>query len=193
MANTALPAIKLLQEPGFLYWAPLASTAPVNTASASGYTDVWTSPWVPLGATDSGTDFNYTTTVQPVYVAELYDPVTYRTTERTGNIAFALASVTAANLIKSFNGAVNTVTGTGATQSTTISPNADGAEVRCMIGWESADQTTRLIAPQVMNSGTIKLSFNKAPARSTIPWVGNFEVPQAGAFLGLPWQMYTTR
>jgi hypothetical protein len=191
MTNSALPAIKLLQEPGFLYWAPLGSTVPTNTAAASAYTDTWPVAWVPLGATDSGTDFTYTTTVQPVMVAELYDPVTYRTTDRTGNIAFALASITSGNLIKSFNGAVNTVTGSGATQSTHITPVAVGNEIRCMIGWESFDSTVRIIGNQVMNSGSIKLSFNKAPARSTIPWVGNFEIPGSGT--GNPWDIWTTR
>jgi hypothetical protein len=191
MANSALPAINLLQEPGFLYWAPLGSTTPTNTVASSAYTDTWPVAWVPLGATDSGTDFTYTTTVQPVTVAELYDPVTYRTTDRTGSIAFALASITSGNLIKSFNGAVNTVTGSGATQSTHISPVGVGNEVRCMIGWESKDSTVRIVGNQVMNSGSIKLSFNKAPAKATIPWVGNFEIPGAGT--GNPWDIWTTR
>jgi hypothetical protein len=191
MTNTALPATKLLQEPGFLYWAPLGSTAPTNTASAAGYSDTWPVAWIPLGATDSGTDFTYSSTVQPVYVAELYDPITYRTTERAGSLAFALASVTASNLIKSFNGAINTVTGSGATQSTAITPVTVGNEVRCMLGWESFDSTVRLVANQVMNSGAIKLSFNKAPARATIPWMANFEVPNNGT--GTPWNIWTTR
>lgn len=190
MANTAISVPQLLTDPGFLYWAPLATAIPTNTAAGGKYTDTWAVPWVPLGATDSGTDFNYTTTVQPVSVAEFLDPISYRTTDRNGNLAFALASVTAANLIKTFNGATNTVTGTGATQSTQISPPAIGSEVRCMLGWESLDSQVRIIAYQVINSGTVKLAFNKAPARATIPWTGNFEIP---ASTGKPWDIFTTR
>ena len=191
MANTAFPATKLLQEAGFLYWAPLGTTVPVNTTLASAYTDVWLTPWVPLGATESGSDFTYTSTVQPVMIAELYDPITYRTTDRTGSIGFMLASVTAQNMIKTFNGATNVVTGTGATQTTHISPVQVGNEVRCMIGWESFDSTVRIIAFQVLNGGAMKLAFNKAPAKATLPWMGNFEIPNAG--LGVPWAIDTTR
>lgn len=191
MANSTLPVTRLLQETGFLYWAPLGSTVPTNTVIASVYTDSWPAAWVPLGATESGSDFTYTSTVQPVYVAELYDPITYRTTDRTASLAFALASVTSANLIKTFNGAVNTVTGATTTQTTHITPVAVGNEVRCMLGWESFDSTTRLVGYQVMNGGSMKLSFNKAPAKTTLPWMGNFEIPQtAGA---VPWSMDTTR
>jgi hypothetical protein len=190
MANSALPATNLLFETGFLYWAPLGSTTPTNTVASSAYTDTWPVAWVPMGATDSGTDFTYTSTVQPVMVAELYDPVTYRTTDRTGSLAFALANVTAANLIKAFNGAVNTVTGSGATQSTQINPVAVGNETRCMLGWESKDSTMRIVAYQAMNSGALKMSFNKAPARATIPWVANLEIPSG---TGQPWTMWTTR
>ena len=191
MANVALAPTKLLQEAGFLYWAPLSTAVPVNTVVGSVYTDVWTAPWVPLGPTESGMDFTYTSTVQPVMIAELYDPITYRTTDRSGSFGYMLASITAANMIKTFNGATNVVTGTGTTQTTRIAPVQVGNEVRCMIGWESFDQSTRIIAYQVMNSGAMKLSANKSPAKMTLPWMGNFEVPGGGT--GLPWTIDTTR
>ena len=190
MANVAMTVPTLLTDPGFLYWAPLATAIPTNTVAAAKYTDVWTAPWVPLGATDSGTDFNYTSTVSAVSVAEYLDPIAYRTTDRNGNFAFALASITAVNLTKALNGATTSVTGTGATQSTQISPPAIGSEVRCMIGWESLDQQVRIIGYQCINSGTIKLSMNKAPARTTIPFTFNFEIP---ASTGKPFDIFTTR
>lgn len=190
MANPPIQTPNLLVEPGFLYWAPLGSTLPTNTVLNSKYTDTWPVAWVYLGATESGTDFNYTTTVQPITVAELYDPVAYRTTDRTGSFGFMLASFTADNLIKSFNGATAVVTGATTTKTTNIQPVSPGGETRCMIGWESTDGTTRIIAKQVFNSGDLKLSFNKAPAKATMPWMGNFEMPAAG---GQPWSIDTTR
>jgi hypothetical protein len=189
MANSALPAVKLLQEPGFLYWAPLATVTPTNTVAGSVLTDTWPTPWIPLGATESGSDFTYTTTVQPVNVAELYDPVTYRTTERSSSLAFALASVTAANIQKTMNGAPAVTTGAAGTLLTKITPPVVGSEVRCMLGWESFDSTVRLFGYQCMNSGAIKLSFNKAPAKATLPWMANFEVPASGT----PFDIFTTR
>jgi hypothetical protein len=193
MANAAMAVPTLLTDPGFLYWAPLASTPPVsdNTmVTASKFTNTWAAPWVPLGPTDSGGDFTYTSTVQAVSVAEFLDPIGYRTTERSGNFAFALANPTAANMVKVFNGAATVVTGTGTTQSTKLSPPAIGAEVRAMIGWEALDSTFRIVAYQCINSGSIKLSFNKAPARTTVPCTFNFEIP---ASTGNPWDMWTTR
>lgn len=192
MANAAMGVPQLLTDPGFLYWAPLATAVPTsdNTmVTASKYTNTWSAPWVPLGATDSGTDFNYTMNVQPVSVAEFLDPIAYKTTDRSGNFAFALASITSANLTKVLNGATTTVTGTGTTQSTKISPPAIGSEVRCMIGWESLDSTVRIVAYQCINGGTIKLSANKVPARMTLPNQFNFEIPSSGN----PWDIFTTR
>ena len=188
MANQPLPVTKLLQEPGFLYWAPLATALPANTGSASGFSDIWPAAWIPLGATESGSDFTYTPTVQPVMVAELYDPIAYRTTDRTSSLGFMLASVTAANLTKMLNGAVNVVTGVAPLAVTTISPPVVGSEVRCQLGWESYDSSMRLVGFQVLNGGAMKMAFNKAPAKTTLPWMGNFETPGSGT--AVPWQIF---
>lgn len=190
MANTAIVPPNLLIEPGFLYWSTLLTAVPTNTVVASKYTDTWPVGWVPLGPTESGTDFSYTTTVSKIEVAELYDPVAFRTTAREGHFGFALANVTAANLTRALNGAINTVTGTGGTQSTQITPVTPGNETRAQIGWESFDSSVRIVAFQIFNSGELKLSANKAPAKVTIPWMANFEVPALG---GPPWSIWTTR
>lgn len=176
-----------------LYWAPLGTSAPTSdntVVTNSAYTNSWSGGWLPLGPTEAGSDFNVNLTVQPVYVAELYDPVAYKTTDRTGNFSFMLANVTAGNIVKTFNGATSVVTGTGTTQSTAITPPSIGQEVRCMLGWESIDNTTRIIGWQVLNSGSMKISFAKAPAKATLPWVGNFEIPSGSS---APWTVYTTR
>ena len=190
MANIAIVPPNLLIEPGFLYWGPLLTAVTTNTATGGRYTDTWGSGWVPLGPTESGTDFSYTTTVSKIEIAESYDPVAYRTTGREGHFGFALASVTADNLVRALNGAVAVVTGTGGTKSTQITPVTPGNETRSMIGWESFDSTCRIIAYQIFNSGELKLSANKSPAKVTIPWMANFEIPAAG---GAPWSIWTTR
>lgn len=193
MSNVTLPAARPLFETGMLYWSPLGTAFPTSdntVTTASAYTNSWTGGWLPLGPTEAGTDFNVNLTVQPVYVAELYDPIAYRTTDRTGNFSFMLANVTAANIIKTFNGALSVVTGSGGTQSTAITPPGIGAEVRCQLGWESIDSSVRIYAPQVVNSGQMKIAFNKAPAKATLPWVGNFEIPAGST---IPWTIYTTR
>lgn len=191
MSNPALATPVLLTDPGFLYWAPLASALPAMTVVGSKFSVSWSTPWVPLGATDAGTDFETNTNIQAVSVAEILDPVAYRATDRTSTISFALASVTASMLSKAFNGATLTTTyGTpsdATTESTKIDPVPLGSEVRAMIGWESLDSTVRLVGYQCINGGSVKLSMNKAPAKATIPWALNLEVPSAG----VPWNIWT--
>jgi hypothetical protein len=193
MANTtAVP--NLLTDPGFIFWAPLGSTLPAGGAAGSVYTDAWPVAWVNLGATESGSDFDYSVKVAPVTVAEFLDPIKYMTTDRSGSIAFNMADYTLNNLKRAYNGGTLTaVSGTGATLSSTLIPPAVGAEVRAMIGWESLDASVRIIFYQCLNSGSVKQSFNKAPKFATIPCMFQMEIPLGQAF---PFKVYaagTTR
>ena len=98
MANsTATPT--LLTSPGYLFWAPLASTLPTNTVAGSVFTDSWPVAWVNLGATDDGSTISYESKIEAVKVAEFFDPIQWVTTGREGGIAFALASWTLNNLL----------------------------------------------------------------------------------------------
>ena len=187
MANSAIALPALLTDPGFLYWAPLGSALPTGASTASAFSDVWPVAWIPLGMTESGTDFDVNVTASPILAAELIDPLQYRTTARTGQISFQLLSLTATNLARAFNGATTAVTGTGATTITKIDPPAIGTEIRAMIGFESLDSTFRFVAYQVFNSGSVKLQFNKAPAKTSIPWVGMLEKPASTQ----PWSAWT--
>lgn len=181
MANQVLPPASLLTDPGVIYWAPLGTPEPVPIVTGGVFTDVWPAAWIPLGRTDSGSDWGVTTTVSPIMSAEDLDPLTYRTTDRTGQINFMLKSLTATNMARAYNGATLTVTGTAGTTLTQLDPVTPGAEIRAMLGWESLDNTYRRVARQVFNSGDIKLAFNKAPANASIPWAGMLEKPQSTA------------
>lgn len=186
MANTtAVPT--LLTDPGFLFWAPLASSEPTNTVAGSVFTDAWPGAWINLGATEEGGTFNYDVSVEPTRVAELLDPIRYSTTERAGAMAFALASVTLTNLKKVLNGGTLTVvSGSGATTLTSYVPPTPGAEVRCMIGWESLDATARLICYQCFAGGNLELAFRKPPDFTKLPATFNLEIPSSGT----PWKAY---
>ncbi len=192
MANQTLPVASLLTDPGMLYWAPLGTALPASSATppvpggnvvGGVFADVWPAAWIPLGRTDSGSDWGVTTTVSPIMSAEDLDPLAYRTTDRTGQINFMLKSITATQLARAYNGATLTVTGTAGTTLTQLTPIVPGQEIRAMLGWESLDNTYRRIAYQVFNSGDIKLAFNKAPAAAAIPWAGMLEKPATT----MPW------
>lgn len=175
---TAVPNI--LQDPGYLLWAPLGSTVPTGTVIGSEFTDAWDAAWVNLGATEDGSEFGYSSTVEAIRVAELFDPIRFATTERSGRISFSLADYTAANLKKAFNGGTLTITGSTTTTKSVYTPPAPGSEVRAMIGWESLDNTVRIICHQTLQGGEVAMAFKQAPSKAVIPCTFNFEVPTAG-------------
>lgn len=188
MANsTAIPT--LLTDPGFLFWAPLSSTLPSNTVVGSVFTDAWPGAWINLGATQDGSKFTYDVKVEPIKAAELFDAITWRTTDRSGNIAFSLQSWTLTNLKKVLNGgSLTVVSGTTTTTLSKYEPPTPGTEVRAMIGWESLDATTRLIAYQCLQGGTMESDFKRAPDTALLPAQFNFEVP---ASPGVPFSVWS--
>jgi hypothetical protein len=167
MPTTATPNI--LTDPGYLFWAPLGTALPTNTVAGSKFTDAWAAAWISLGATEEGSSLSYEIEVEAVSVAEFFDPIAYRTTERTGNFSFALADYTIDNVKRAFNGGTKTLTGTGATQMAEYSPPEPGTEIRAMLGWESLDNTLRLICYQTINSGGVETEFKKAPDLALLP------------------------
>jgi hypothetical protein len=183
--TTATPTI--LTDPGYLFWAPLATSIPTNTVAGSVFTDSWAGPWISLGATEDGSQFDYELSVEAITVAEFLDPIKYVTTGRTGSFAFNLASYTLSNLAKALNGSAPTVvSGSGATTLSRVRPPVAGQEVRAMIGWESLDNTMRAIFYQTLNSGRITTAYKKAPSFAVIPTSWNFEMPVSG----IPWEFY---
>lgn len=184
----------VLTDPGFLWIAPLATAAPTNTVTAGKFSDTIAAAWIPLGATSEGSTFAYSSTVEPIRVAELRDPVKYVTTDRSGSIAFNLANWTLSNYRRALNGGIAALipTGSAGSELTTLEPPEPGQEVRAMILWESTDSTVRLMIRQAMQGGEVSSAFAKAPASAVIPCTFNFEVPPAGK----PWTLWgagTTR
>jgi hypothetical protein len=183
MPPAAVTPPLLLTDPGWLFIAPTLTAVPTNTVAGSVFTDAWGVAWIPLGATENGSTFTYSSTVEPISVAEFFDPIKYSTTGRAGSIAFNLANFTLSLYRRALNGGIAALTptsGTGATALYTLNPPTPGQEVRAMIGWESQDSTVRLIAHQTIQGGEVTSAFAKAPAYGLIPCTFNFEVPAAG-------------
>lgn len=186
MPTTATPTV--LTDPGYLFWAPLATTEPTNTVAGSKFTDAWPVGWVSLGATEEGSTFTYEIQTENVTVAEFFDPVKIATTGRSGSFAFSLADWTLTKLKYVMNGGtVAVVSGTGATALNSYVPPAPGSEVRAMIGWESLDSTVRIICYQTLNTGSIEMAFQKAPNKALMPATFGMEVPASGT----PFKVYT--
>jgi len=189
MPPAAIATPNLLVDPGWLFYTTIDTVTPTFAAAASKFTDAWPAAWLPLGATVEGSTFAYETTVEPMTVAELLDPVKYATTGRSGSLAFALADYTLTNLKRALNGGTITTTGTGVTAINSLALPTPGQEVRAQIGWESADSTVRIIFYQLLSSGSIEMAFQKAPDFAQIPITFNMELPPAQT---QPFKPYTT-
>lgn len=185
----AIATPNLLSGAGYLFGAPLGSTLPANTVAASKFTDAWPVAWLPFGATAEGSTWSYEVSSEAMRVAELFDPVRYATTERTGSLAFALAAWNLTNLKRAMNGGTITTTGAAGAELNSYAMPTPGQETRLMLGWESEDSTVRLIVGQALSSGTIESAFQKAPDFSQIPTTWNMEVPAGGN--GQPFQFFT--
>jgi hypothetical protein len=180
MAPAAIATPYILTSPGYLFAAPIGSTLPADTVAGGVFTDAWPAAWLPYGATEDGSEMTYGSTVEPVTVAEFYDAIGYYTTERHGNIAFNLANFGATNYRRAMNGGVTALaptSGTGATALYQVEPPTPGSEVRSMVGWESLDNTVRLVCRQTIQGGEITSAFKKAPTLSVIPCTFNLEKP----------------
>jgi hypothetical protein len=183
----ATPAI--LTDPGFLWIAPIGTTAPTNTVTAGKFSDAVAAAWLPLGATTEGSTFSYSTTVEAITVAEFFDPISYATTERSGNLAFNLASWTLTNYRRALNGGVAALTPSGGAglELTTLEPPDPGTETRCMLLWESTDATVRLMLRRCIQGGEISTAFQKAPTVASVPCTFNMEIPTGS---NKPWIMW---
>lgn len=184
MPPTAVARPNILRDPGYLFIAPLASTEPTNTVSGSVFTDAWPAAWLPLGATKDGSEFGYAITASAITVAEFVDAIDRVVTDRTGTFAFNLANFGASNYRRALNGGVTALSptsGTGATALYTVEPPDPSAVVKCMVGWESLDNTARLVCRQTLQTGEISNVFKEAPDNALIPCSFSLEVPASGS------------
>jgi hypothetical protein len=177
--TVATPTI--IQDPGYLYLAPVGTAFPSGTASGSKFTDAPSVTWVEVGATESGSTFKYNPNVEAVSVAEFLDPVLWRTTSRESSIAFNLASYTLNNFYRAMNGGtLSTVSGSGATLISKYVPPTLGAEIRQACYWESYDSTMRIFFYRVLNVADVTSAFAKAPAYAVLPCEFRCEVDSSG-------------
>lgn len=180
--STATPMI--LTDPGFLFYADLASALPTMAGLASSYdADTWPVAWKSIGATEDGSEFNYEMNVEKISVAELFNAVSYAPTEVNISIGFTMVDYTLNKLALAMNAPatnVTTVSGATTTLSSKLSPPTPSQIKRRMIGWESLDHTLRFVAYQCLNGGTVSSSFKKAPDKAGIATTWNVEQPAAG-------------
>jgi len=182
-----VPKNALATGPGYLYLAALGTSLPANTVVGSVFTDAWPAGWNLLGITKIGHEFDYTISTSNIEAAEYFDPLQIVTDSRLAAAKFDLMQVHATNMKNSLNGGTLTVTGSGTTQLNAYTPPAPGSEVRTMLGWESTDNTERLVMEQVFQTGSLAILRQKGSANATLPVQFTAELPASG----FPFRYYT--
>lgn len=182
MPAIAVPQTPLATGAGYLYYAALSTALPANTVTGSVFTDAWASAgaWVPWGVTKDGHEFSYEITTDQIEAAEFFDPLVIVTTGRAASVKFELQVISGTTMKRSLNGGTLTVvSGSGTTLLTSYTPPAPGAEVRCMFGWESQDNTERLIMEQCLQVGSLTVSRKKGADNATFPLEFKAELPSS--------------
>lgn len=145
--------------PGKLYIAPIGTVEPTDLETA------WDNDWIPLGYTDTGSEFVFDQTFEDVVVAEELEPVEIIQTARQTTVNFALAELTAANMQRALNGGtINTPTGL-----ITFEPPSVGSFVDSMIGWEADDGLERWVFRRCRNVGSVNLPRRKGADKAVLP------------------------
>jgi hypothetical protein len=188
MATGTVTPGNLLKGPGILYWAPLATAEPSHTPTAGKFpTTAWGAPWSPLGSTDAGSQWSDSLDTDTITVAESVYAQLVVGTARTATWQVALAEWSKTTIQRALNGGTVTTSGTSGTTLTQIDPPDVGAEVRCMIGWQSEDDTVRFVGRQALQTGDLSAGFRKGSDNATLGITWSFEKPSAG---GAPYSIY---
>lgn len=187
MPAITVPKNAVAGGPGFLYEAALGTSLPANTVAGSVFTDAWPAGWNAWGITTNGSEFGYALTTGEILAAEYFDPIQIITTARSASLKAVLMQIHATNMARAVNGGAIVVTGSGATQLNAVTPPPVGGEVRIMVGWESQDNTERLILEQAFQIGTLAVIRDKGTAVATLPLEFHGEL----AASGFPYRYWT--
>lgn len=150
--------------PGLILMAPYAVdlTLPTFAAASSVFTNSWANDWVPVGYTDDGIEFTFTTTVNEIEAAETLYPLAKIETKKDISVKFAMLQNNEFNLSRAMNGGTfTTASGSGATKVTKYSPPTFGGAERSAIGWISQDNDEALIVYKTWQQAALSVKYGK--------------------------------
>lgn len=182
MPAYSVPKSTISKDPGYLFYGTLGSSLPTNTVAGGVFTDDWSalSGWSLLGVTKEGSEFSYALDTDTIDAAEYFDPLLVVTTGRKVTAKYELMVINLTNVKRMLNGGTLSTSGSGATLLSSYTPPAPGSEVRCMFGWESQDNTERLVFEQAFQTGEVTISRKKGTDNATLPVEFTAEIPASG-------------
>lgn len=190
MAAPTIQSGQVKTGPGLIRYAPLGTTIPTFTASASKVTGTWTN-WLEVGATDAGLTYTESTETADITVAESLYPVKTVTTSKSSRVTFSMSHLNDLNWKLAMNGGTIATSGTGATKLNTYVPPLVGAEVRVMLAFQSLEDDEVILWPQVFNVGSVEVARSTFDAKAGIPVEFAAELPDP-AVLTTPYKRWTS-
>lgn len=163
---------------GHLWIAPIGTTEPVALSAMAALTV----PWTDLGYTEAGVTFTNAMTTSPLMVDEEFYRISTLVTDKTAQVAFSLAQITAKNLQVVYAGGVIT-TGTGDVQ---FEPPLAGTETRTMLAWTSVLLDEAYLFRQAFQTGSTATARHKGTPQAVLPVTFELEKPSGK----LPWKWF---
>jgi hypothetical protein len=168
MPTFVVPKGFLAKGPGTLFYADPGTAFPDYTVASSVFSvNTWTG-WTQWGITKEGSEWTIDVSQDPIQAAEYLDDIDQASTGRVVSAKFEVMNMTAALMVRALNRPNPTTVGSGTTKRTTVKMPALGAEQFAMIGWQSTDDTERIVGPNVMQIGSMTVNRKKGADVATM-------------------------
>lgn len=158
----------LAKGPGTIFWTTPGVAVPGYTVTSGIFDSIWTN-WFQLGITKGGSEFTYDLSQDPIQAAEYLDDIDQVTTGRVVTMKFELMRINATNVARALNRPTPVTTGAGSTLRTTVKAPALGGEQYCQIGWQSQDDTERIVMLNAFQIGSLTIARKKGADVGTLP------------------------
>lgn len=168
MPTFTVPKGAIAKGPGTLFYANPGTSFPTNTITASVFSDnTWTG-WTQWGITKDGSEWTIDVNQDPIQAAEYLDDIDQVSTGRVVTVKFEIMNMTAALMVRALNRPVPTTSGSGTTLLTTVKMPGLGAEQYSMMGWQSTDDTERIVGPNTLQIGSMTVNRKKGADVATM-------------------------
>jgi hypothetical protein len=159
----------LAKNPGTMFWAPPGTAYPDNTVVGSVFSvNAWTG-WFQWAITKEGHVFNVDVKNEPIQCAEYLDDIDQVDTGRVITVKFDIMRINATNLARMLNRPTVTTTGSGTTLLSTVKMPALGAGLYCMWGWQSTDDTERVVCESAYQIGSLAVPRKRGADVAVLP------------------------
>jgi hypothetical protein len=168
MPTFTVPKGAIAKGPGTLFYANPGTSLPDYTVASSVFSvNTWTG-WTQWGITKNGSVWKVDLDTVPIKAEEYVDDIDQVIKGRAVTVDFELMNVTAALAVRATNRPTPSTTGSGTTLRTTLKLPQLGAEQYQMIGWQSTDDTERIVAANAFQIGTLEVGRHKGEDVATL-------------------------